>query len=565
MPGSISPRTGLMRNANSIWLNGQPFQRGPGARARPAGAPGQRRQLLGPVRGRRRRGARAPSVVFAAILGTGCGGGRGGRRPGCSTGATASPASGATPPCPGRGRTSCRRPPCWCGRPGCLETYDLRHRPSARDYARADRRSAGRRRRSSHAARAGDAAAAAALDRYVDRLARGLAVIGDILDPDVIVLGGGMSNVDELYDAPAAGDRRRTSSPTSSTTPIAHGRARRLAPACAARPGSGRWTGMSSALPRLLLARARQPAAPLPGLRLAAAGRRTPSWRRLTIAHLDCDAFYASVEKRDRPELRDQPVIVGGGKRGVVTTCCYIARIYGVRSAMPMFKALKLCPEAVVIKPDFAKYRAESRRIMAKLRDADAAGAAAVAGRGLARPVRHRAAARRPAGADAGPAAGARSSAEIGITVSIGLAANKFLAKIASDLDKPRGFSVIGAAEAQASWRPSPVAHPARRRPGLRQVAGDAPASAPSATSPAPTPSALAERFGRLRPAPARAGAGPDAPRGRSRTRSARAISAETTFNDDLTGVADLEDRLWPLCEKVARQRPRATASPAAW
>ncbi|MDB5420600.1 MAG: DNA-directed polymerase, partial [Brevundimonas sp.] len=78
-----------------------------------------------------------------------------------------------------------------------------------------------------------------------------------------------------------------------------------------------------------------------------------PELDQLTIAHLDCDAFYASVEKRDRPELRDRPVIVGGGKRGVVTTCCYIARIKGVRSAMPMFKALKACPEAVVIKPDF--------------------------------------------------------------------------------------------------------------------------------------------------------------------------------------------------------------------
>ena len=89
-----------------------------------------------------------------------------------------------------------------------------------------------------------------------------------------------------------------------------------------------------------------------------------PELGSLSIAHMDCDAFYASVEKRDRPELRDQAVIVGGGKRGVVTTCCYIARIKGVRSAMPMFKALKACPEAVVIKPDFAKYRAESRRIL---------------------------------------------------------------------------------------------------------------------------------------------------------------------------------------------------------
>ena len=93
-----------------------------------------------------------------------------------------------------------------------------------------------------------------------------------------------------------------------------------------------------------------------------------PELNMLSIAHVDCDAFYASVEKRDRPELRDLPVIVGGGRRGVVTTACYIARTYGARSAMPMFKALKACPDAVVIKPDFTKYREESRRIMAVLR-----------------------------------------------------------------------------------------------------------------------------------------------------------------------------------------------------
>src|SRR5579863_8731142 len=85
----------------------------------------------------------------------------------------------------------------------------------------------------------------------------------------------------------------------------------------------------------------------------------------LHIAHVDCDAFYASVEKRDRPELAARPVIVGGGVRGVVTAACYVARIYGVRSAMPMFKALKACPDAVVIRPDFAKYVAASRAIRA--------------------------------------------------------------------------------------------------------------------------------------------------------------------------------------------------------
>ena len=80
-----------------------------------------------------------------------------------------------------------------------------------------------------------------------------------------------------------------------------------------------------------------------------------PELMSLSIAHMDCDAFYASVEKRDNPELASKPVIIGGGRRGVVSTACYVARIRGVRSAMPMFKALKLCPEAVVVKPIYGR------------------------------------------------------------------------------------------------------------------------------------------------------------------------------------------------------------------
>jgi DNA polymerase-4 len=268
-----------------------------------------------------------------------------------------------------------------------------------------------------------------------------------------------------------------------------------------------------------------------------------PELGRLSIAHMDCDAFYASVEKRDRPELRDLPVIVGGGKRGVVTTCCYIARISGVRSAMPMFKALKACPQAVVIKPDFAKYRAESKRILGMAAELtpdeawmDLSGTERLHG--------------------APPAVTlarlqARIEAEVGITVSIGLASNKFLAKIASDLDKPRGFSVIGA-EAQAFLAPKPVrilpgVGPAMvaslEKAGFRTVGDLARAGARD----------LADRWGatglRLH----------DLAHGRDsravRPNEARkAMSAETTFNEDLSAREDLEDILAALADRVAGQ-----------
>ena len=185
----------------------------------------------------------------------------------------------------------------------------------------------------------------------------------------------------------------------------------------------------------------------------------------LSMAHLDCDAFYASVEKRDRPELRDVPLIVGGGKRGVVTTCCYIARMSGVRSAMPMFKARQLCPQAVILPPEFAKYRAESKRIFAKVRDLTP----------LVQPLSLDEAWIDLSGTErlhGAPAAvilarlQAEIEAEIGLTVSIGLAANKFMAKIASEIDKPRGFSVVGAAESQSFLAPRPV----RILPGVGPV-----------------------------------------------------------------------------------------------
>lgn len=181
-----------------------------------------------------------------------------------------------------------------------------------------------------------------------------------------------------------------------------------------------------------------------------------PELNHLTIAHIDCDAFYASVEKRDNPELNAKPLIIGGGKRGVVSTCCYIARTYGVRSAMPMFQANKLCPNAVVLKPDMDKYSGVSKEIRAifetlapsiepiSIDEAfiDLTGTEKLHGMSAAKMLNKTA---------------MRIKNEIGITVSIGLSYNKFLAKLASDLDKPDGFSIIGKAEAKEILAPMPI------------------------------------------------------------------------------------------------------------
>jgi DNA polymerase-4 len=274
----------------------------------------------------------------------------------------------------------------------------------------------------------------------------------------------------------------------------------------------------------------------------------------LAIAHLDCDAFYASVEKRDRPELMDRPVIVGGGRRGVVTTACYIARTYGVRSAMPMFKALKACPSAVVIAPDFTKYKAESRRIMAKL----AALTPLIQPLSLDEAWLDLSGTQRLNGGSAALVL-ARAQGEIeretGLSVSIGLSCNKFLAKIASDLDKPRGFSVIGAAEARAFLAPKPVTilpgvgaavTAAMAKRGYRTVGDLARADARQLVDGF---GAYGLRLGQLAQGLDTRAVDPDQIR--------KSISAETTFHDDLGELEALEDRLWPLCERVARTARR--------
>jgi DNA polymerase-4 len=281
-----------------------------------------------------------------------------------------------------------------------------------------------------------------------------------------------------------------------------------------------------------------------------------PELGDLAIAHIDCDGFYAAIEKRDDPSLLDKPVIVGhAGGRGVVTTACYVARRYGPRSAMPMFRALQLCPDAVVIPPDMAKYKQVSRQIRAILETAtpviepvslDEAYLDLSANvRRLDRP---------PAVLLAGIALAVER--DVGITISIGLSFNKFLAKLASDLDKPRGFAVIGRTEALDFLAPLPV----------RKILGVGAATARkleaigittvAALRAFPEPD-LAARFGKFGRWLARFARGED-DREVVADRPAKNISAETTFESNLRHAGQLADALHPLCDRVASRLAHA-------
>jgi DNA polymerase-4 len=270
----------------------------------------------------------------------------------------------------------------------------------------------------------------------------------------------------------------------------------------------------------------------------------------LAIAHVDCDAFYASVEKRDRPELAGVPVIVGGGTRGVVTTACYIARLYGVHSAQPMFKALKLCPDAVIVRPDFTKYTAAAQQIRALMAELtplvqplsideaalDLSGTAALHG--------------------APPAAvlarfARRVEEQVGITVSIGLASNRLLAKIAAGQDKPRGFSVLGrdAAERLAPEKVAllpgvgPVLERKLHALGITRIAHL---------------QVLDDRAARTRlgddgPSLVRRARGEDV-RLVTLERDTKSVSAETTFDTDIVDPAEIGRHLWRMSEKLGRR-----------
>jgi DNA polymerase IV len=269
----------------------------------------------------------------------------------------------------------------------------------------------------------------------------------------------------------------------------------------------------------------------------------------LTLAHIDCDAFYATVEKRDNPELADRPVIIGGGKRGVVSAACYISRTFGVRSAMPMFKALELCPHAAVIRPDMTKYVRVGREVRHAMQALtplveplsideaflDLSGTQRVHGmipaKVLARIARE-------------------VERTVGITVSVGLSCNKFLAKIASDMDKPRGFATLDQEEARAMLADKPVGFifgvgPATQerlmQRGFRTIADLQRADEAELIKQFSTEGRRLWRLAR----------GID-DRSVVADRGAKTISNETTFETDIRDFATLEKTLWRLSEKVS-------------
>jgi DNA polymerase IV len=276
----------------------------------------------------------------------------------------------------------------------------------------------------------------------------------------------------------------------------------------------------------------------------------------LSLAHIDCDAFYATVEKRDNPDIADRPVIIGGGKRGVVSAACYIARTYGVRSAMPMFRAIELCPDATVVHPDMAKYVRVGRQVREAMQALtplveplsideaflDLAGTERVHGmipaKVLARFARD-------------------VERDVGITVSVGLSCNKFLAKIASDLDKPRGFAALDQDEARTLLADKPVGFifgvgPATQERlagrGFRTIADLQRADEIELMRQFPSDGRRLWRLAR----------GIDE-RKVVADRGAKTISSETTFETDIRDFATLEKLLWRLSEKVSSRLKNAS------
>jgi len=264
---------------------------------------------------------------------------------------------------------------------------------------------------------------------------------------------------------------------------------------------------------------------------------------------MDCDAFYASVEKRDNPQLANKPVIIGGGRRGVVSTACYVARVRGVKSAMPMYQALKLCPDAVVVRPrmdEYVKTSKEIRKIMQDLTPdieplsldeafIDMTGTTKLHGAPpavmLAKLIN-------------------RMQDELGLTGSIGLSHNKFLAKVASDLEKPRGYSVIGVAETteflqnkpiSLIWGVGSVSQDALDKAGIRVFKDLLRWDRRD----------LSVRFGSLGDRLWHLARGQDRRRVTANA-AIKSISNETTFSEDTSNPDILDGHIWRLAEKVS-------------
>jgi DNA polymerase IV len=269
----------------------------------------------------------------------------------------------------------------------------------------------------------------------------------------------------------------------------------------------------------------------------------------LSIAHIDCDAFYAAVEKRDNPELNDKPVIIGGGTRGVVSTACYIARIQGVKSAMPMFKALKLCPQAVVIRPNIAKYSeagAQVREIMQSFTPSveplsideaflDLSGTTLLHHQSPAKTLAQMI---------------IKIGKDVGITASVGLAPNKYLAKVASDQQKPRGFTVIGAAEAKSFlaeksvgliWGVGKALQETLAKDGIVKISQLQNMEKIE----------LMRRYGSMGSRLYHLSRGEDH-RTVSADEDTKSVGSETTFNTDISDYPELEAILWEQAERVA-------------
>jgi DNA polymerase-4 len=300
-----------------------------------------------------------------------------------------------------------------------------------------------------------------------------------------------------------------------------------------------------------------QPAAPADGRCPACHSPRLlehPEFDRLAIAHIDCDAFYAAVEKRDDPSLRDKPVIIGGGKRGVVSTACYVARTYGIKSAMPMFKALQACPDATVIRPNMAKYSTVGREVKAMMLETTplveslSIDEAFLDLAGTER-LHHGTPARTLA------ALAKRIEEKIGISVSIGLSYCKFLAKVASDLDKPRGFAVIGRSDAieflagrkvGTIWGVGPALQKKLARDGITQIGQ---LQTMEETD-------LVRRYGSIGRRLARFSHGIDDRRVEPESET-KSISCETTFATDIADPQKLLEEVWPLCEELSGRMKR--------